>query len=111
MKLASYRSGGKTSYGAVIDDGIVDFGRRLPQFPSLLAVLRAGALGAAKAVAEGAEPDLALSVVTLLPPVTEPGKIVCVGVNYANRNAEYRDNTGEATYPSLFFRTDPSDVE
>jgi len=105
MKLASYRSGGKMSYGAVIDDGIVDLGRRLPQFSSLLAVLRAGALGAAKAVAEGAEPDLALSVVTLLPPVTEPGKIVCVGVNYANRNAEYRDNTGEAKYPSLFFRS------
>jgi 2-keto-4-pentenoate hydratase/2-oxohepta-3-ene-1,7-dioic acid hydratase in catechol pathway len=105
MKLASYRYGGRTSYGAVIDDGIVDLGRRLPQFPSLLAVLRAGALGAATAVADGAEPDLALSVVTLLPPVTEPGKIICVGVNYANRNAEYRDNSSEAQYPSLFYRS------
>jgi len=88
MKLASYRHGGRTSYGAVIGESIVDLGRRLPQFPSLLAVLRAGALGAATAVAEGAEPDLALGVVTLLPPVTEPGKIICVGVNYADHAAE-----------------------
>ena len=105
MKLASYRHGGRTSYGAVTGGGIVDLGRRLPQFPSLLAVLRAGALGAAKAVAEGAAPDLTLADVALLPPVTEPGKIVCVGVNYANRNAEYRDNAGEANYPSLFYRS------
>jgi 2-keto-4-pentenoate hydratase/2-oxohepta-3-ene-1,7-dioic acid hydratase in catechol pathway len=106
MKLASYRYGGRTSYGAVIDDGIVDLGRRLPQFPSLLALLRADALGAAAAAAAaGVEPDLALGVVELLPPVTEPGKIICVGVNYANRNAEYRDNTSEAQYPSLFYRS------
>ena len=108
MKLASYRYGGRTSYGAVIGESIVDLGRRLPQFPSLLSVLRVGALGAARAVAEGAEPDLALGVVTLLPPVMEPGKIICVGVNYANRNAEYRDNTGEAKYPSLFYRSSHS---
>jgi 2-keto-4-pentenoate hydratase/2-oxohepta-3-ene-1,7-dioic acid hydratase in catechol pathway len=108
MKLASYRHGGRTSYGAVIGESIVDLGRRLPQFPSLLSVLRAGALGAARAVAEGAEPDLALGSVSLLPPVIEPGKIICVGVNYAKRNAEYRDDTGEAKYPSLFYRSNHS---
>ena len=105
MKLASYRHGGRTSYGAVTGGGIVDLGRRLPQFASLKAVLRAGALGAAKAVAEGVKPDVALAEVSLLPPVTEPGKIICVGVNYTNRNAEYRDNTAESKYPSLFYRS------
>jgi 2-keto-4-pentenoate hydratase/2-oxohepta-3-ene-1,7-dioic acid hydratase in catechol pathway len=105
MKLASYRHDGRTSYGAVNDAGIVDLGRRLPQFASLKAVLAAGALGAARAVAQDAKPDLALADVELLPPVTEPGKILCVGVNYANRNAEYKDNSGEAQYPSLFYRS------
>jgi len=105
MKLASYRIGSRTSYGAVIGDGIVDLGHRLPQYPTLREVLRAGALGAAKAAAEGAGADLALADVALLPPVTEPGKIICVGVNYANRNAEYRDNSGESKYPSLFYRS------
>jgi 2-keto-4-pentenoate hydratase/2-oxohepta-3-ene-1,7-dioic acid hydratase in catechol pathway len=105
MKLASYRYGGRTSYGAVREGGIVDLGRRLPQYPSLLAVLRAGALGAANAVAQEAQSDLAAADVEWLSPVTEPGKIVCVGVNYANRNAEYRDNSADAKYPSLFFRS------
>jgi len=105
MKLASYRHGGRTSYGAVIGDGIVDLARLLPQHPSLLALLRAGALGAAEAAAEGARPDMTLADVNLLPPVAEPGKIICVGVNYANRNAEYGDNTSEAKYPSMFFRS------
>ncbi|MPZ57680.1 MAG: 2-hydroxyhepta-2,4-diene-1,7-dioate isomerase [Rhizobiales bacterium] len=110
MKLASYRYGGRMSYGTVTDDGIVDLGRRLPQYPSLFEVLRAGALGAAKAVAEGAGPDVALADVELQPPVTAPGKIICVGVNYANRNAEYQDNTDEAKYPSLFYRSTHSFV-
>jgi 2-keto-4-pentenoate hydratase/2-oxohepta-3-ene-1,7-dioic acid hydratase in catechol pathway len=105
MKLASYRHGGRTSYGAVTGDGIVDLARRLPPYPTLLAALRAGALDAVRAAAEGATPEVPLADVELLPPVTEPGKIVCIGVNYANRNAEYRDNAGEAQYPSMFYRS------
>jgi 5-carboxymethyl-2-hydroxymuconate isomerase len=49
-------------------------------------------------------PRLPLGAVTLLPPVAQPEKIICVGVNYANRNAEYRDGSVEQTYPSLFVR-------
>ena len=105
MKLASYRSDDKMSFGAVLDGGIVDIPRRLPQYPTLHAVLSAGALAAVHAAAGSAHPDLALDRVVLKPPVTDPGKIVCVGVNYANRNAEYKDNLGEAQYPSLFFRS------
>ena len=32
-------------------------------------------------------------------------KIICVGVNYANRNDEYKDGSDEPKYPSLFLRT------
>ncbi|HEU0223182.1 MAG TPA: fumarylacetoacetate hydrolase family protein, partial [Paracoccaceae bacterium] len=31
-------------------------------------------------------------------------KILCVGVNYLERNAEYRDGSEAPTYPSLFCR-------
>jgi 2-keto-4-pentenoate hydratase/2-oxohepta-3-ene-1,7-dioic acid hydratase in catechol pathway len=105
MRLVSYRHGGRTSYGAVAGDAVVDLGRRLPQFAGLKDLLRSGSLEAAKAVAEGGKPDLALADVELLPPVIDPGKIICVGVNYANRNAEYKDNTAESKYPSLFYRS------
>lgn len=102
MKLVSFSAKGRESFGAVVDGGIVDLGKRT-KFASLFDVLRAGALGGI-ATEAGAKPDLALRDVQLLPPVRTPEKIICVGVNYANRNAEYKDNSEEQKYPSLFCR-------
>ena len=31
MRLASFKADGRTSYGAVIDSGIIDLGRKLSQ--------------------------------------------------------------------------------
>jgi 2-keto-4-pentenoate hydratase/2-oxohepta-3-ene-1,7-dioic acid hydratase in catechol pathway len=41
----------------------------------------------------------------LLPPVTDPEKIWCIGVNYPDRNAEYQDGSLAPRYPSLFARS------
>ena len=87
MKLATYQATGKESWGAVMGDGIVDLARRT-NYASLFDALRAGSLGEIAKEAESA-PDIALKDVMLLPPVRTPEKILCVGVNYANRNAEY----------------------
>lgn len=38
-------------------------------------------------------------------PIAVPGKIFCVGVNYRDRNAEYRDLSDAPKYPSIFMRT------
>ena len=108
MKIATYSVGGRTSYGAVVGDGIVDLALRLSH-KSLLDLLRAGALGEAK-VAAGEKPDVALKDVTLLRPVEFPEKILCIGVNYADRNEEYKDGSQQAKYPSMFFRTPGSFV-
>jgi 2-keto-4-pentenoate hydratase/2-oxohepta-3-ene-1,7-dioic acid hydratase in catechol pathway len=108
LKIATFAAGGRTSYGAVVGDGIVDLGSRL-RHKSLLDLLRAGALGEAK-VALGEKPDVALSDVTLLRPVEFPEKILCIGVNYANRNEEYKDGSELPKYPSMFFRTPGSFV-
>ena len=104
MKLATFTADGRTSYGAVVGDGIVDLGKRL-KYAGVLQVLRAGALDEARKAAAGAQPDLVLNNVTLLPPVLAPEKILCIGVNYANRNAEYKDGSEQPKYPSMFFRT------
>jgi 2-keto-4-pentenoate hydratase/2-oxohepta-3-ene-1,7-dioic acid hydratase in catechol pathway len=109
LKLATFSAGGRTSYGAVVGDGIVDLALRLSH-ASLLDLLRAGALGEAKQVAAGARPDVALSDATLLPPIHAPEKILCIGVNYANRNEEYKDGSEQPKYPSMFFRTPGSFV-
>jgi 2-keto-4-pentenoate hydratase/2-oxohepta-3-ene-1,7-dioic acid hydratase in catechol pathway len=104
MRLASYRHGGRNGYGIVAGEAVIDLSRRLPQHAGVRELLRADALEAAR-LATDAEPDFALADVGLLPPVVDPGKILCVGVNYANRNAEYKDNSSEAQYPSLFYRS------
>jgi 5-carboxymethyl-2-hydroxymuconate isomerase len=108
LKLTSFSAGGRVSYGAVVGNGIVDLGRRLA-YPSLLDALRAGALGEVRKAAASA-PDIALPAVTLLRPILFPEKILCIGVNYANRNEEYKDGSAQAKYPSMFFRTPGSFV-
>ncbi|MGE8590891.1 MAG: fumarylacetoacetate hydrolase family protein [Alcaligenes sp.] len=52
-----------------------------------------------------AAPGLAQDQVEFLPTLFEPEKIFCVGVNYADRNEEYKDGSAAPAYPSLFMRT------
>ncbi|MGA3138591.1 MAG: fumarylacetoacetate hydrolase family protein [Xanthobacteraceae bacterium] len=103
MRLASYKMRGRPSFGAVVGDGVVDLRSRLSRFTSLVDVLRAGALDEAKAVIAGVRPDLPLSEVELLPPLAAPEKILCVGINYANRGKDY-DLAENPKYPSMFYR-------
>lgn len=51
------------------------------------------------------EPGIAPSQVQFRPTLFEPEKIFCVGVNYADRNEEYKDGSTAPAYPSLFMRT------
>jgi len=103
MRLASYNMRGRPSFGAVIGDGIVDLRPRLARYSTLLEVFRTPALTEAKAAAEGVRPDVAVSEVELLPPLLAPEKILCIGINYANRGQDY-NVTNNPKYPSMFYR-------
>ena len=103
MRLATYNLRGRPSFGAVVGDGIVDLRGRLSRFTSLLEVFRAQALGEAKAASEGVRPDVRLAEVELLPPLLAPEKILCIGINYANRGQDY-NVTNNPKYPSMFYR-------
>ncbi len=104
MKLASYRVRGRDSFGAVVGEGVVDLKTRLaPQFTSVLDLLRADGLDIARAAVRGVRADFPLREVEFLPPVLQPEKILCIGINYANRNADYGDAEAPK-YPSLFYR-------
>ncbi len=109
MRLASYNLRGRPSFGAVVGDGIVDLRGRLSRFSSLLEVFRAQALGEAKAASEGVRPDVRLAEVELLPPLLAPEKILCIGINYANRGQDY-NVTNNPKYPSMFYRAPNSMV-
>ena len=105
MQLVTFESGGESTYGIVVEGGIIDAGKRLGRsLPDIEAVLAAGALGRLAELGAHAAPDLALDGVTLRKPLLRPGKIICVGVNYPERNAEYKDGSENPIYPSLFVR-------
>ena len=112
MKLISYLHGGASHWGCVIGDGVVDLGRRLSEFASVAALLEGGdaALAQARAAAEGASPDHALVDVRVETPIARPRRIFCIGVNYARRNAEYKDGSDLPKYPSIFMRVAESFV-
>jgi len=94
MKLLSYEIGGKARWGAVVGDGVVDLSA---QYPSLREAL-------GRTLDLKSTPDHGLAEIAFLPPVPFPEKIICVGVNYGNRNAEYKDGSDLPKYPSIFVR-------
>ena len=106
MRLLSFAVGDYVSYGAVNGDGIVDLGRLLgEQYPTLGAVLRGGELHRAVSLGGTSKPTISLAEIRYLPTVTDPEKIVCIGINYPDRNAEYKDGAEAPKYPSVFMRT------
>ena len=101
----------RTRYGAVTDTGIVDLSARFGnEYPTLREAIAAGALMKLAEDAAKRSPDHALEEITWQPPIPSPEKIICIGVNYPDRNAEYKDGTDAPKYPSMFMRTPRSFV-
>ena len=104
-RIVSFWVADENRYGVVTDGGIVDltgeFGSR---FAGLKEVVEAGALAELVAAAEGRSPDYAEDAVTFAIPITNPEKILCVGVNFPDRNAEYNDGSAQPKHMSLFPR-------
>jgi 2-keto-4-pentenoate hydratase/2-oxohepta-3-ene-1,7-dioic acid hydratase in catechol pathway len=110
-RFATYMSGGSIRYGAVLDGGMVDLSARHgTKYPTLREVITAGALTKLAEDAARLAPDHALEAITWLPPIPAPEKIICIGVNYPDRNAEYKDGSDAPKYPSMFMRTPRSFV-
>lgn len=93
MKLMTYRKDGAEGVAAMRGAGWVDLGPT-----DLLTALDAPDLPQRVAAA----PVLDLATVKVLPPVPRPGKIICVGLNYADHAAESPYDA--PTYPTLFPR-------
>src|SRR4051812_3158616 len=110
-RLATFSVDGSTRYGLVVDSGIVDLSARHGKdYPTLREVVAAGALAKLAEDAARDAPDFALDAIAWQPPIPAPEKIICIGVNYPDRNAEYRDGQDAPKYPSMFMRTPRSFV-
>src|SRR5436190_10289610 len=91
-RIATFSVGGSTKYGAVVEGGIVDLSARFARdYPTLREAVAAGALTKLAEDAARYQPDHSLGAITFLPPIPSPEKIICIGVNYPDRNAEYKD--------------------
>ncbi|TAN24188.1 MAG: fumarylacetoacetate hydrolase family protein [Actinomycetota bacterium] len=103
MRLASFTANGRNSYGVVSKNGgVTDLGSRLEQ-KTLLELLRADALDSArKYVTE--KSDYTLDDIKLGLPVQGGEKIICVGINYPEREEEYKGEIKRGSYPNLFVR-------
>ncbi len=102
MKLLSFERAGQASFGAVVGDGVVDLKAALGgRFADLKALLEAQAVGEAKSVLSGRAADFALSSVTVLPVIPNPGKIWCCGLNYGEH---VRETNREVTEKPMFFQ-------
>ncbi|ANI81324.1 MULTISPECIES: fumarylacetoacetate hydrolase family protein [Kosakonia] len=101
MKLASFVHQGIRSYGIVKADGVINLGQRLgDRYGDLKSLLAANALNEAQQL-NGETPDIRFDDLQFLPVIDNPAKILCVGMNYAEKRKEF-DQHNPA--PTLFVR-------
>lgn len=109
MKLVSYQHNDKDSYGAVTGGHIVDLHQLFgAQATDLKALIAGGLLPKAAEAASAAKATLPLGEVKLLPVIPNPGKIICVGLNYGEHVRETGREITEK--PTLFLRVADSQV-
>ena len=103
MQFISYLVGGEPGFGVSDPRGVFALAPRLgPQYRDLRdLVARDGFALAGRAIA-GATADYALDDLALLPPIPNPAKILCIGLNYE----EHRRETARpaSAYPTVFTR-------
>jgi 2-keto-4-pentenoate hydratase/2-oxohepta-3-ene-1,7-dioic acid hydratase in catechol pathway len=111
LKLLNFRVEGRDTVGALGTRGIVDLGARLGhEVTDALTFIRSGLMGPARSVAALDQSDYTLDEVRILKPVGRDTRYFCIGVNYPDRNEEYKDGSERPKYPSLFMRSHTSFV-
>jgi acylpyruvate hydrolase len=105
MRFVSFEEAGRTRVGVVDGDQVVALDAVLPGAPATLRQVIAQGVPAdlaGRIAAAPAEARRDLGAVKLLIPVPDPGKVMCVGLNYH----DHAEETGQAVpeYPPLFMR-------
>ncbi len=102
MRFSTYTAAGETFYGAFTDSGMIALSPDFPQWPTLLDVVKGAGLSAlTESATAKTVTHTEFEYEMVLPNAM---RIVCVGVNFPDRNAEYKDGTELPKYMSLFPR-------
>lgn len=103
MKFASFTVQSRSTYGVVEGDQVIDLESVKSTFGSdLKQAIAANCLGELTPALLATLPRMPLADVTFLPVIPNPGKVLCIGINYATHMRE----TGREmpTYPMIFTR-------
>lgn len=108
MKFATYRvkKTGQVTYGSVLESksGIkfTDIGKKWGS--DLRRWIAEDQMDILKEIAMEENLSYTEKQIEYMVPIQTGEKIVCIGVNYAKRNAEYKDGSEAPKYPSVFLR-------
>ncbi|MDT2075944.1 MAG: fumarylacetoacetate hydrolase family protein [Planktomarina sp.] len=104
MKFSTIRSNDAQLYGAVTDTGFISLSQEFPQWPTLKDVIASQGLPMLCTAAKSSAVTHPNGSFTYQMPIVNGEKIICVGVNFPDRNAEYKDGTQAPANMSLFPR-------
>lgn len=104
MKLTTFITNNETRLGLIVEDQVIDLSPFLPNQSSLRSVLenKTDLAVVAKAALDSAAERTPLSETTLAPLVPEPGKFICLGLNYFDHAKE--GGREKPDYPWFFYR-------
>lgn len=109
MRFTTYTRGQEQRLAVVVGDEAIDLNQAQPQISAdLRTALRRGQdlANAARAAIASVAPRLRLASLQLAPVLPEPGKIVCLGLNYYEHAKE--GGHAKPVYPSFFLRANSS---
>ena len=109
MKLLSFTRLGKSCFGAVVKEGVIDLTGKLdPDVNSIKELISLNMEDQAEEYIAGKTKDLSFSDFTFLPVIPDPQKIMCIGLNYM----EHKKETGrpDVDNPTIFTRFADSQV-
>ncbi len=111
MRLLSFDREGEEALGLLIDGDVVDVAATGPDAPRTFADLMRCADPIARLrplLSAPASLRLALDDLRLLPPVPRPGKITCIGLNYADHRQEAGESVEKPVFPGMFHKVSTS---
>ncbi len=103
MRFASFTRNGQAVWGLASDEGLTAVTGDIAEiYPTMKSAIAASALADIGATLAGQPVDVGLEDASYLPPIDDPDKILCVGLNYHEHRLE--GGHGEVENPTIFVR-------
>ena len=104
FKFVTIRVGDELIYGLEKEKGIIKLSGIFPEWPTLREVVENNGFDALINASINENISYLSGTFTYHIPIPKPEKIICVGINYPDRNEEYKDGQNTPTNMSLFVR-------